>query len=214
MSTLTLRLLAVLLLGALAWAANPRSAALAAPAPTAAVPTGLLPEGVKPTAYRLELAVDPAKSRFSGHTEIDVELAHPAKSIFLHGNGLQVNRVLVVVGKASIVARYRQVEDSGVARLDFPRELPAGGFTLKFDYTADFRTGDEGLFHARVGQDWYAWTQLEPIDARRMASMDPVTKRAYLGDGCYGGRYRMPDDVTDALWAIGVEETREPLAWT
>jgi aminopeptidase N len=168
MSIATPRLFALLLLGGLAWAADPTSAPLAAPAPAPAVPTGLLPEGVKPTAYRLELTVDPAKARFSGHTEIDAELAHPAKSVFLHGNGLQVNRVLVIVGTASVVARYRQVDDTGVARLDFPRELPAGGITLKFDYTADFRTGDEGLFHARVGQDWYAWTQMEPIDARRM----------------------------------------------
>jgi creatinine amidohydrolase len=46
----------------------------------------------------------------------------------------------------------------------------------------------------------------------KMASMDPVTKRAYIGDGCYGGHYEMPKDVTDALWTIGVEETREALA--
>jgi len=46
------------------------------------------------------------------------------------------------------------------------------------------------------------------VDHGRMAVMDPVAKRDYLGDGCYGGRYQMPDDVTDALWAIGVEETR------
>ncbi len=50
-----------------------------------------------------------------------------------------------------------------------------------------------------------------PVDPRAMATMGPVAKRAYLGDGCYGGRYAMPDDVTDALWAIGVEETREAI---
>ena len=50
------------------------------------------------------------------------------------------------------------------------------------------------------------------VDYTRMATMDPYAKRAYLGDGCYGGRYQMPNDVTDALWAIGVEETRDVLA--
>jgi creatinine amidohydrolase len=49
------------------------------------------------------------------------------------------------------------------------------------------------------------------VDFRRMALMDPAAKRAYLGDGCYGGRYRMPDEVMQRLWAIGVEETREAL---
>jgi creatinine amidohydrolase len=55
-------------------------------------------------------------------------------------------------------------------------------------------------------------TPKSPVDYVKMASMDPVTKRAYIGDGCYGGHYEMPTEVTDALWAIGVEETREALA--
>jgi aminopeptidase N len=46
--------------------------------------------------------------------------------------------------------------------------VPAGNVTLRFDYTSDFRTGAEGLFHAQIANDWYAWTQMEPIDARRM----------------------------------------------
>ena len=50
------------------------------------------------------------------------------------------------------------------------------------------------------------------VDHARMATMDPQSKRDYLGDGCYGGHYQMPPDITDALWAIGVEETRAVLA--
>jgi len=49
------------------------------------------------------------------------------------------------------------------------------------------------------------------VDHARMALMDPPAKRAYLGDGCYGGHYQMPDAVTDAMWAIAVEETRAAL---
>ena len=49
------------------------------------------------------------------------------------------------------------------------------------------------------------------VDYTRMAVMDPATKRAYLGDGCYGGHYQLPDAVTDALWDIAVRETRELL---
>jgi len=46
------------------------------------------------------------------------------------------------------------------------------------------------------------------VDYERMALMDPPAKRAYLGDGCYGGHYELPAGVTDRLWAIAVEETR------
>jgi creatinine amidohydrolase len=50
------------------------------------------------------------------------------------------------------------------------------------------------------------------VDYARMALMDPQAKRAYLGDGCYGGHYQRPEAVTDAMWAIAVEETRAALA--
>ncbi len=50
-----------------------------------------------------------------------------------------------------------------------------------------------------------------PVDVARMALMDPVAKRAYLGDGCYGGPYQLPDDVTARLWQIAVQETREAI---
>ena len=74
----------------------------------------------------------------------------------------------VVAGPRTHSARYAEVDPSGVARLDFARRIPAGRITLKFDYSSDFRQTAEGLFHAKVGDDWYAWTQFEPIEARRM----------------------------------------------
>jgi aminopeptidase N len=134
-----------------------------------AAPLGQLPGALKPTAYRLHLIVDPSATDFSGHTEIDAVLAQPARTIFLHGNELHVSKVLVTaVGHPSVDAHYTQVHDSGVARLDLPVEVPAGKVTLTFDYTAPFRTGADGLFRAQVAGNWYAWTQFEPIDARRM----------------------------------------------
>lgn len=51
----------------------------------------------------------------------------------------------------------------------------------------------------------------EPVDFARMSLMDPIAKRAYLGDGCYGGHYQVPKDVADRLWAIAVEETRDAI---
>jgi aminopeptidase N len=132
------------------------------------VPLGRLPDTVRPTGYRLELSVDPAKLEFSGHTEIEAVLAKPARFIFLHGRDLRVSTVQVQAGGSTLAARYTQVDESGVARLDFPQELPAGKVTLSFEYTGGFRTGAEGLFHAKVGGEWYAWTQMEPTDARRV----------------------------------------------
>lgn len=134
----------------------------------ASPPTGRLPGNVRPTAYRLDLTVDPSAARFSGHTEIDAVLAQATKTIYLHGKGLTVTSASVVDGSKTNSASYSEVDPSGVARLDFRHEIPAGKITLKFDYSSDFRNSSEGLFHAKVGGDWYAWTQMEPIDARRV----------------------------------------------
>ena len=50
------------------------SASLAAPPPAGsdAPPTLRLPGDTRPTAYQLELAVDPTQARFSGHAVIHV----------------------------------------------------------------------------------------------------------------------------------------------
>ena len=134
----------------------------------APVPQGKLPDLVTPTAYRLDLTVDPAQPRYSGHTEIEAVLAKATSTIFLHGSGLTVTGASVTSGTTRVLAKYTEVDPSGVARLDLAKPLPAGRITFRFDYTAGFRDGAEGLFRSKVGDDWYAWTQMEPIDARRM----------------------------------------------
>jgi aminopeptidase N len=133
-----------------------------------APPLGRLSDTVIPSAYRLDLNIDPRLERFSGHTEIDATLTRSTATIFLHGNELTVTRVRVAEGSDTVDARYTQVDPSGVVRLDLPHALAPGKIHLELDYSAAFRTGPEGLFRAKVGQDWYAWSQFEPTDARRM----------------------------------------------
>ena len=71
----------------------------------------------------------------------------------------------------------------------------------------------------------FPWTRLpgvavpdEPrpmIDLARVRALDPVSVRAYLGDGNFGGRYQRSDAELLDLWKTAVEETRELLtgAW-
>jgi aminopeptidase N len=148
--------------------AAPGAAKAPKAAATGAVPLGRLPAAARPIAYRIELTVLPESQGFSGHTEIDVTIVKPTRSLYLHGLGLKMQNAVASVRGAPVAARWTEVDPSGVVRLDFASPLPAGRTTLTFDYTAPFMTGSEGLYHAKVGDDWYAWTQMEPIDARRM----------------------------------------------
>lgn len=140
------------------------ASALAQTAPP--LPTGQLPDTVKPIAYRVDMTILPEQERFSGHTEIDVELKQAASSIFLHGRDLKVSKAVVKIGKRETPVTFTQKSPQGLAQLDFGRTIPAGRLTLKFDHEAAFGDGPSGLYRIKVGDDWYSWSQFQSIDAR------------------------------------------------
>ncbi|AHE56482.1 M1 family metallopeptidase [Sphingomonas sanxanigenens] len=140
---------------------------IAVPAVAQDVPIGKLPSGTTPTAYRLDLTVDPEQERFTGHAEIDVTLDKDTPGLFLHGRGLKVTRAFARVGNRTVAATYKEVNTTlGVVRLDFASALPAGKAVLLFDYDAPFGEGPAGLYRVKVGDIHYAWTQFQSIDAR------------------------------------------------
>ena len=160
----------VLMLAALmsttAFAAPPKAPPSTRIVPDANAPKGKLPDTATPRAYRLDLTILPEADRFSGHDEIDVTLNRPSRSLYLHGRDLAVTNATAIVGGKAVPAKWTQVDTTGTARLDFPQELPVGSVTLKFDYSAPFGDSASGLFHVKVADRWYSWTQFESIDAR------------------------------------------------
>jgi aminopeptidase N len=130
------------------------------------VPRGRLTDAVVPSAYRIDTRFDPAKDGFSGETQIDVTLARPTRYIDLHGRDLSVSSAAAIIDGKTYPAHWHQVDPTGVARLVFDEEIPAGKATLAFAYSAKYQGNASGLFHAKVGEDWYGWSQFESIDAR------------------------------------------------
>ena len=163
-TTLSLALAAPLMGDSGAAAADdPSARAAIALAP---VPLGKLTGAVRPKAYRLDLTVDPAREDFSGHVEIDATMQTPSSFVDLHGRGLKMGKAAAKIGGQSFTGQWHEVEGSGVVRLVFAQPLPAGPVTFAFDYQAPFQNGPSGMFHVKVGDDWYSWTQFESIDAR------------------------------------------------
>ena len=132
----------------------------------AADPTGKLPDQVTPITYRLNLTVIPEQARFSGHTEIDIQLKRSSTMVYMHGRDLHVTKATARIGKNEFPVTFTQVSPLGLAKLDFGRSVPAGKVTLKFDYDAAFGTGPSGLYRIKVAGIYYSWTQFESIDAR------------------------------------------------
>ncbi|GGC37773.1 aminopeptidase [Novosphingobium marinum] len=174
------------------------------------VPLGRLGDAVVPARYRLDLAVDPARERFAGHVEIDVALARPSRSIDLHAYDLAIRSASARIGARNYPAEWEVVDPSGVLRLRFAEELPAGELTLLFDYDAPFNDGPAGMFRVNVGGDWYSWTQFQSIDARAaFPSFDQpsfktpfeVTLRTPVGQMAVSNAPRVSTETVDG-WDI------------
>lgn len=134
--------------------------------PVEAYPRGRLSDAVRPLAYRLDVTVDPAAARFSGHVEIDVAMALPNRSVFLHGRDLAVSRVMARSGGRTISGTWTQLDAQGGAQILFAEPLVVGPATLVFDYDAPFAGTAAGMFHVQVDSAWYSWTQFQSTDAR------------------------------------------------
>jgi hypothetical protein len=128
------------------------------------VPKGMLPADVTPTAYRIELHVDPEQDSLSGHVEITIRASRKLSAFYLNGKDLHVRAVRLEDGAARQRARYTQVDPIGVARIDFDTPIAAGRHVLIVDY--DTKIEGSGFMRSKAGADWYVWSAFEPSGAR------------------------------------------------
>jgi aminopeptidase N len=131
-------------------------------------PRGQLPDTVTPERYNLTFEIDPHQAQFVGTADIAVRVNHTTRRIWLHGSGLAVSNATIETAGRKQSASYLQVDTiSGVARLDVTSDLPAGPATIHLSYKGTFREGAEGFFRTQANSDWYVFSQMQPIDARR-----------------------------------------------
>ncbi len=133
----------------------------------------------------LDLDVDPRVTTFSGTATLRVRIAEPTTSIVLHGRDLQIARVVVRDGTGEVTASVATRRALGGREADEELVLQTsravvGPATIVIPYSAPFARL-RGLYRVRAGNDWYAFTQLEAVDARRMfPSFDePAFKAPY-----------------------------------
>ena len=142
--------------------------AISSPAPGAeAPPTLRLPSGIAPLRYALDWTLDPARDTFEGIVEIEIRLARPSSIVWLNARNLEIREASLTSGTRTAAARIVPGGDEfrGFA---FEPPVPAGRARLRIAYTGKVQATDTtGVFHQKVGDDWYAYTMFESIDARR-----------------------------------------------
>lgn len=151
--------------------AAPRTSAPAAPPPLS---TGRLPGTATPLRYALSLVVDPTKERFLGNVIIDLDVPAPTPAIVLHGRDLVISSAEILADGRTVTARAST--RMAVGGKDTPDELvltttnpiPAGRAQLRVSYSGGLEHALSGLYRVKDGADFYAFTQFEPTDARRM----------------------------------------------
>ena len=105
-------------------------------------PVGRLGDAVVPIHYRLELRIDPTEESFSGKVSIDVEVRESLESLWLHGEGFDIDEIFLIDPAGDrIAASYEQKHDSGVSLVSLGRTVDAGMVTLDIRFRRPFETG-------------------------------------------------------------------------
>ncbi|MFO1413643.1 MAG: M1 family aminopeptidase [Burkholderiales bacterium] len=134
----------------------------------AEVPGLRLPRTVVPLAYDARLELDPAREAFGGSIEIAVRVTEPTDLVWLNAKHLIVTGAKAVSGSEELSATVVPGNDD-VLGLQLPRALPVGEHRLALTYAGKIDSkGGVGLFRQPEGGRYYAVTQFEPMDARRV----------------------------------------------
>jgi aminopeptidase N len=128
---------------------------------------------VRPRKYQIALDIDPRKERFRGTETISLDVTQRTFHVVLHARDAKIERAAARANGETFAARTAlrmahggRVPDELV--LSFARPLPQGEVDLDLAWEAPFAEDLAGLYRVKDGGAWYAYTQFEPSDARRM----------------------------------------------
>src|SRR6476661_6661340 len=123
----------------------------------ATAPTLRLPTDVRPTRYTVELTIDPTQEQLSGVADIELQVQKPVDVLWLNATDLKITKA------------PGPVLPGGKDFIGIQTRLAAGAQKVHLEWTAPLASKDSNAAsRQKEGDDWYVFTQFEPIDARRV----------------------------------------------
>lgn len=129
-------------------------------------PGGRLGGDVVPTAYELEMDVDPDRPRYSGRVTIDIRVVEPVSHIWLHAEELDIRGATLrtEAGDAMDLGAPRRA--GGLLGFALGHTMEPQAASLEIAFGGAFGT-HVGAFRQSVDGTSYVFTDFEPVDARR-----------------------------------------------
>lgn len=150
---------------------EPSRATLPVPEP---LKSGRLPGTAAPLRYAVSLVVDPSKDRFLGNVTIDIEIPKLTQAIVMHARDLTISSAeLMAEGRTVQVKTSSRMSSGGREApeelvLTLPSPVRPGRGQVRIAYSGSLDQKLEGLYRVKDGGGDYAFTQLEPMEARRV----------------------------------------------
>ena len=132
------------------------------------VPLFRLPAGVVPSVERVTLELDPDRVDFRGQVEISLGLDGPRGDLWVSSRALAYRGGSLVQDGRTISVTVEPDDLRGAAHLVLGQTAAAGPAVLRLEYTGKVGETPQGLFRERSSSGWAIYTELEPIDARRV----------------------------------------------
>ncbi len=127
-----------------------------------------LSKDIIPVRYDLTLWASPHGDHFRGKVIIDIKINERTNEIRFHGQDLDVASVLLKSEDKNYDGVFKNVNNYGVAVVSFEQTLNAGNYQLEINYEGHFQEDLQGLYRVKEGGEFYIFSQLEPLSARKM----------------------------------------------
>ncbi|HUP30413.1 MAG TPA: M1 family aminopeptidase [Usitatibacter sp.] len=120
-----------------------------------------------PRAYAVRLAIDPRESAFEGEVRIELRVNRATPVLWLNAEKLMIERAEFTFGDRRVPARVITTRADFVG-FEVEGGFPAGDAVAEIAYRgATEEVATRGLFRQKEGEEWYAVSQFEAMNARR-----------------------------------------------